>query len=74
MSRLDVSYDGQKVGTLAEARGGVYFEYDSQFIATGHELSPLKFGARTGALSSMCSRATATHPGENLIRCVGVRI
>ena len=35
MSRLDVTYDGQKVGTLAEARGGIFFEYDAQFIATG---------------------------------------
>jgi hypothetical protein len=34
MSRLDVSYSGQKVGTLAEARGGIFFEYDTRFIAT----------------------------------------
>jgi hypothetical protein len=30
MNRLDVSYQGQKVGTLAEARGGIFFEYDAR--------------------------------------------
>ena len=39
MNRLDVSYQGQKVGTLAEARGGIFFEDDAVFIGTGHELS-----------------------------------
>jgi serine/threonine-protein kinase HipA len=51
MSRLDVSYEGQKVGTLAEARGGVFFEYDAQFIATGHELSPLNLPLGSGLRS-----------------------
>ena len=51
MSRLDVSYDGQKVGTLAEARGGIFFEYDAQFIATGHELSPLNLQLGSGLRS-----------------------
>jgi serine/threonine-protein kinase HipA len=57
MSGLDVSYDGQKVGTLAEARGGIFFEYDAQFIANGHELSPLNLqlgsGLRSRGLSGM---------------------
>jgi serine/threonine-protein kinase HipA len=51
MSRLDVGYDGQKVGTLAEARGGIFFEYDAQFIATGHELSPLNLPLGSGLRS-----------------------
>jgi len=51
MNRLDVSYEGQKVGTLAEARGGIYFEYDAQFIATGHELSPLNLQLGSGLRS-----------------------
>lgn len=40
MSRVSVHYQGQPVGTLAEARGGIFFEYASEFIASGHELSP----------------------------------
>jgi hypothetical protein len=39
MNRLEVSYQGQKVGTLTEARGGIFFEYDAQFIVTGHDLN-----------------------------------
>jgi hypothetical protein len=31
MNRLDISYQGQKVGTLAEARGGIFFEYDGRW-------------------------------------------
>jgi serine/threonine-protein kinase HipA len=41
MSRIEVNYQERKVGVLAEARGGVFFEYDPEFIAAGHELSPL---------------------------------
>jgi len=51
MNRLDVSYEGQKVGSLAEARGGIFFEYDAQFIATGHELSPLNLQLGSGLRS-----------------------
>ena len=57
MNRLDVSYQGQKVGTLAEVRGGICFEYDAVFIATGHELSPLNlplgYGLRSRGVSGM---------------------
>jgi serine/threonine-protein kinase HipA len=57
MNRLDVSYQGQKVGTLAEARGGIFFEYDAVFITTGHELSPLNLplgsGLRSRGVSGM---------------------
>jgi serine/threonine-protein kinase HipA len=42
MSRVFVDYQGQRVGTLAEARGGIFFEYDPAFIASGHQLSPLQ--------------------------------
>jgi serine/threonine-protein kinase HipA len=40
MSRVSVYYQGHPVGTLAEARGGIFFEYAPEFIASGHELSP----------------------------------
>ncbi|MDY0000239.1 MAG: type II toxin-antitoxin system HipA family toxin [Polyangia bacterium] len=30
------------VGTLAQARGRIYFEYAPEFLATGHSLSPFK--------------------------------
>lgn len=39
MSRLTVHYQGQTVGVLAEARGGIFFEYAPEFIASGQELS-----------------------------------
>jgi hypothetical protein len=38
---LTVSLNDAKVGTLIEARGAVFFEYDSGFLASGVELSPL---------------------------------
>ena len=41
MSVLNVKYLGAQVGVLAEARGGVVFEYDPAFVRSGHELSPL---------------------------------
>jgi serine/threonine-protein kinase HipA len=42
MSRLTVHYQGLTVGVLAEARGGIFFEYAPEFIASGHELSPFQ--------------------------------
>lgn len=41
MNKLDVTYGGEMVGTLAIVRGGIYFEYAPSFVASGHELSPL---------------------------------
>lgn len=41
MSRINVHYEKQQVGTLAEIPGGIVFEYDRSFVASGHELSPL---------------------------------
>ncbi len=40
MSRVIVHYQDLKVGELAVARGGIFFEYAAEFIASGHELSP----------------------------------
>ncbi len=48
MSRLIVHYRGLKVGELAEARGGLFFEYAPSFIASGHELSPFHLPLGTG--------------------------
>lgn len=42
MSRLAVHYEDLLVGELAEARGAVFFEYSSAFIASRHELSPFR--------------------------------
>ena len=41
MNKLEVSYGGDLVGTLATVRGGIFFEYAASFLSTGHELSPL---------------------------------
>jgi serine/threonine-protein kinase HipA len=41
MSRLRIHYEDLLVGELAEARGGVFFEYSPAFLASRHELSPL---------------------------------
>jgi len=51
MSRIFVDYLGQRVGALADARGGIFFEYDRGFIATGHELSPFALPLGPGVLS-----------------------
>ena len=48
MSRVGVHYQGQPVGTLAEARGGIFFEYAPDFIASGHELSPFHLPLGSG--------------------------
>ncbi len=49
MNLLTVKFLGQKVGQLAETSSGTAFEYDSGFIATGHELSPFNLPLRAGA-------------------------
>ena len=51
MSELTVHYGEQLVGLLAEARGGIFFEYDPGFIATGVELSPLNLPLGPGVKS-----------------------
>jgi serine/threonine-protein kinase HipA len=51
MSQITVDYLGQRVGLLAEARGGIFFEYDRSFIASGHELSPLQLPLGPGIRS-----------------------
>lgn len=55
MSFLHVSYHGQRVGTLAEARGGIFFEYEAAFLAGGLELSPLHLPLRAGVLAREAS-------------------
>jgi serine/threonine-protein kinase HipA len=51
VKRLNVHYHGLKVGQLAEAREGVFFEYDPGFLASGHDLSPLYLKPVRGVLS-----------------------
>jgi serine/threonine-protein kinase HipA len=51
VSRIFVEYEGQRVGALAEAAGGIVFEYDHEFLASGHELSPLTLPLASGARS-----------------------
>jgi serine/threonine-protein kinase HipA len=53
MKQLGVSFtrspgDSLKVGTLAEDRGRVYFEYDGEFLATGSSLSPFRLPFEAG--------------------------
>lgn len=49
MSRLSVHYQGFRVGDLAVARGGIFFEYAQEFVASGHELSPFHLALGPGA-------------------------
>ena len=51
MNKLDVFYGNEPVGTLAIVRGGIYFEYAAEFVATGHELSPLALPLGSGIRS-----------------------
>lgn len=51
MSRVHVSYLGKPLGTLAEVRGGIAFEYTAEFLARGCELSPFKLPLRAGVLA-----------------------
>jgi serine/threonine-protein kinase HipA len=62
MSRIVASYNGLKVGLLAEARGRIVFEYDAGFIASGHELSPLQLPLGPG-LRARDSAPTMRLPG-----------
>ncbi len=53
MKQLDVRFtrspsDTVSVGTLAEDRGRVYFEYDSEFLATGSSISPFRLPFEAG--------------------------
>lgn len=53
MKKLDVHFtrspgDSVPVGTLAEDRGRVYFEYDADFLATGLNLSPFRLPFEPG--------------------------
>ncbi len=48
MSKLTIHYHGQRVGTLAEAKAGLVFEYDPAFLESGHELSPFNLPLLTG--------------------------
>ena len=45
---LNVAYHGQQVGQLAEGNGRIFFEYDPQWLAQGHELSPLHLPRKSG--------------------------
>lgn len=60
MKQVRVHYGDHLVGRLAEARGGLFFEYEGEFIATGHELSPLSLPLGTGV------RARDNVPGMRL--------
>ncbi|MBA4136000.1 MAG: type II toxin-antitoxin system HipA family toxin [Opitutus sp.] len=51
MSRVDVSFLGRPLGTLAEARGGIVFEYALEFLARRIELSPFNLATRPGVLA-----------------------
>lgn len=53
MKRLEVRFgrgpgDAPRVGTLAEDRGRVYFEYTATWLERGHSLSPFKLPSAPG--------------------------
>ncbi len=48
MNALSVKYLNSKVGILAETRQGIAFEFNPDFLASGHDLSPLNLPLRTG--------------------------
>jgi serine/threonine-protein kinase HipA len=67
MKRLEVRFTSapgrwRKVGTLAEDRGRVFFEYDPGFLATGLDLSPFRLPFRPG-LFEHGDRAFGPLPG-----------
>jgi len=63
MNRLDVFYQGLRVGTLALPPGkGIYFEYAPEFLASGFDLSPLRLPLQSGA-HSRYQPATVALPG-----------
>lgn len=63
MSRVIVHYQDLKVGELAVARGGIFFEYAAEFIARGHELSPFHLALGTGVKARDTSAPTMRLPG-----------
>lgn len=56
--RVTVHYQDLLVGTLAEARGGIFFEYSPAFIASGHELSPFHLPLGPGVRARDASTPT----------------
>lgn len=58
MRRLAAYYQGTKIGELAEARGGIFFEYAPAFIAGGHELSPFHLPLGPGVKARDASAPT----------------
>jgi len=67
MKKLDVRFtrgprEALHVGTLAEDRGRVYFEYTPQFLATGLNLSPFRLPFERG-LFEHTDRAFGPLPG-----------
>ena len=63
MSRVIVHYQDLKVGELAVARGGIFFEYAAEFIASGHELSPFHLALGPGVKARDTSAPTLRLPG-----------
>jgi serine/threonine-protein kinase HipA len=52
MNRLDVYYDGIRMGELAlPPNNGIFFEYSPEFLASGLDLSPLRLPLVSGAQS-----------------------
>lgn len=57
-NRVTVHYQGLVVGSLAEARGGIFFEYSAGFLASGHELSPFHLPLGPGVRARDASAPT----------------
>lgn len=66
-SPLNVSYQGERVGQLAEAsvkgRRCIFFEYDPAFLRRGIELSPLNLPLRPGLITREGTQPSDKLPG-----------
>lgn len=65
MKELEVRFTGAaspRVGTLAEQRGRVYFEYEASWLDTGLNLSPFRLPFRRGLIEHQ-ERAFGPLPG-----------
>ena len=47
LNEIDAYIHGQKIGTLIEHEGTIFFEYDKNFQTSGLEISPLKLNTKT---------------------------
>jgi serine/threonine-protein kinase HipA len=69
LSRLAIHYQDLKVGELAVARGGIFFEYATEFVASEHELSPFHLSLGSGVKARDAAVPTMRLPGLLRTHC-----